>query len=75
MLGAFFIFPMYVACLVVPWLGQLVAGLSPQRPGFAPRSIQWDLWLTKWHWDRFFSELFGFLLTISLHSGLHFSEN
>jgi hypothetical protein len=20
----------------------------------------WDLWWTKWHWDRFFSEYFGF---------------
>jgi hypothetical protein len=24
---------------VMPWLRQLVAGLSPQRPKFAPRSI------------------------------------
>jgi hypothetical protein len=20
----------------------------------------WDLWWTKWHWDRFFPEYFGF---------------
>jgi succinate dehydrogenase/fumarate reductase cytochrome b subunit len=20
----------------------------------------WDLWWTKWQWDRFFSEFFGF---------------
>jgi hypothetical protein len=20
----------------------------------------WDLWWTKWHWDRFFFEYFGF---------------
>ena len=20
----------------------------------------WDLWWTKWHWDRFFPEFFGF---------------
>jgi hypothetical protein len=26
----------------------------------------WDLW-TKWHWDRFFSEYFGFPLSISFH--------
>jgi hypothetical protein len=25
----------------------------------------WDLWWTKWHWDRFFSEYFGFLLSTS----------
>jgi hypothetical protein len=27
----------------------------------------WDLWRTKWHWDRFFSEFFGFPLSISFH--------
>ena len=27
----------------------------------------WDLWWTKWHWDRFFSEYFGFFLSISFH--------
>jgi hypothetical protein len=25
----------------------------------------WDLWWTKWHWNRFFSEYFGFPLSIS----------
>jgi hypothetical protein len=59
----------------VLWLRQLVADLSPRRPGFAPRSVQWDLWWTKWHWDRFLSEFFGFPLSISFHRGLHFSEN
>jgi hypothetical protein len=29
----------------VPWIRSLVAILSPQKPGF-------DLWGTKWHWDR-----------------------
>jgi hypothetical protein len=27
----------------------------------------WDLWWTKWHWDRFFPEYFGFPLSISFH--------
>jgi hypothetical protein len=27
----------------------------------------WDFWWTKWHWDRFFSEFFGFLMSISFH--------
>jgi hypothetical protein len=27
----------------------------------------WDLWWTKWHWDRFFYEFFGFPLSISFH--------
>jgi hypothetical protein len=25
------------------------------------------LWWTKWHWDRFFSESFGFPLSVSFH--------
>jgi hypothetical protein len=33
----------------VPWLRQLVAGLSELRPGFV---YEWDLWWPKWHWDR-----------------------
>jgi hypothetical protein len=27
----------------------------------------WDLWWTNWYWDRFFSEYFGFPLSISFH--------
>jgi hypothetical protein len=27
----------------------------------------WDLWWTKWHWDRVFPEYFGFPLSISFH--------
>jgi hypothetical protein len=27
----------------------------------------WDLWWTKWHWDRFFLEFFGFPLSVSFH--------
>jgi hypothetical protein len=27
----------------------------------------WDLWWTKWHWDRFFPEYFGFPVSISFH--------
>jgi hypothetical protein len=26
----------------------------------------WDLWWTKWHWDRLFPEYFGFPLSISI---------
>jgi hypothetical protein len=33
----------------------------------APSQSMWDLWWTKWHWDMFFSELFGFPLSISFH--------
>jgi hypothetical protein len=27
----------------------------------------WDLWWTKWHWDKFFYEYFGFRLSVSFH--------
>jgi hypothetical protein len=27
----------------------------------------WDLWWTKWQWDRIFLEYFGFPLSISFH--------
>jgi hypothetical protein len=27
----------------------------------------WDLWWTKWHWHRFFSESFSFPLSVSFH--------
>jgi hypothetical protein len=40
----------------LPWLRSLVAGLSPRRSGFAAGQSMWDLWWTKWHWDRFFSK-------------------
>jgi hypothetical protein len=53
--------------IAVQWLRRLVAGLTPRRPGFAPGQSMWDLWWTEWHWDRFFSELFGFTLSVSFH--------
>jgi hypothetical protein len=27
----------------------------------------WDLWWTKWHWDKFILQYFGFPLSISFH--------
>jgi hypothetical protein len=32
--------------------------------GSRPEKSMWDLWWTKWHWDRFFSESFGIPLSI-----------
>jgi hypothetical protein len=51
----------------MPWLRRLVAGLSLRWPGFAPGQSMWDLWWTKWHWDRVFSEFFGFSMSVSFH--------
>jgi hypothetical protein len=42
------------------WLGRAMAQAVSRRPRFAPRSTQWDLWWTKWHWERFFSESLRF---------------
>jgi hypothetical protein len=33
----------------------------------------WDLWWTKWHWDRLLSEFFGFTQSISFHRGSPFT--
>jgi hypothetical protein len=51
----------------VPWLRRLVAGLPPWGPGFAHGSIQVVFVVDKRHWHRFFSEFFGFPLSVSLH--------
>jgi hypothetical protein len=37
------------------------AGLSLQWPRLAPGSVHVGLRWIKWHWDRFYSELFQFL--------------
>jgi hypothetical protein len=40
---------------------------SSFSPGSIPGQFMWDLWWTKWHWERFFPEYFGFSLSISFH--------
>jgi hypothetical protein len=50
--------------MAVPWLRSLVAGLSPQRPGFEPRSIHVGFVVDEVALDRFFSEFVGFPLSI-----------
>jgi hypothetical protein len=32
-----------------------------------PGQSMWDMWWTKWLWDRYFSEFFGFPLSASFH--------
>jgi hypothetical protein len=39
------------------------SGSSNSMPG----QSMWDLWWTKWHWDRFLSEYFSFPLSVSFH--------
>jgi hypothetical protein len=35
-----------------------------QKKKKIPGQSMWDLWWTKWHWDRFFPEYFGYPLSI-----------
>jgi hypothetical protein len=44
-----------------------ILGYEPHRgvPDSRPGQSMWDLWWTKWHWDRVFSEFFCFPLSIS----------
>jgi hypothetical protein len=44
-----------VKSVAMPWLRQLVTGLSLWRPGFTPRSVHVGFVVGKMHWDRFFS--------------------
>jgi hypothetical protein len=58
-----------VCSWAVIWLRRLFAGLSQRRPVFAPGSSMWDLWWTKWHWERFSSKFFGISMSISFDRG------
>jgi hypothetical protein len=44
-------------------MAQAVSRWPPHRG--APGQSMWDLWWTKWHWDRFFPEYFP--LSVSFH--------
>jgi hypothetical protein len=62
---------MYLLLLMVGQDGAMAQEVSrrPRRGGPGSRQGQslWDLWWTKWHWDRFHSEFFAFSLPISFH--------
>jgi hypothetical protein len=53
----------------VPWFKRFVACLSQRRLGFEPESVCIEFVVDKWHWDRFFYQLFAFPLSISFHHG------
>jgi hypothetical protein len=53
----------------VPWLGRLVADLSPLRPGFDPGSVHVGFVVDKVALGRFFPEYFGFIPLV-----LHYKE-
>jgi hypothetical protein len=44
-------------------------------PGSIPGQSMWNLWWTKWHWDRFFSDYFGFSPVSFIPPVLHTWKN
>jgi hypothetical protein len=50
----------------------LVASLSMWQSRFNQSQSMWDLWWTKWHKSRFFSEYFGFHMSVWSHQGCIF---
>jgi hypothetical protein len=51
----------------VPWLRQIVTGLSPWRPGFDNMPIHVDSVVEKWHWDSFLLNYCKFLPSVTWH--------
>ena len=49
----------------MPWLRRSVASLSPRRPWLDPGVSPCEFLMDKWYWDRFLSQYFGFLLSLS----------
>jgi hypothetical protein len=52
--------------------GRAMAQAVSRRPPTAEARVRsqvspWNLWWTKWHWDKVFSEFFGFPLSISFY--------
>jgi hypothetical protein len=46
------------------WLRQLPF-FHHRGLGLIPGQSMWDLWWTKWYWDRFFSKYFDFTVIVS----------
>jgi hypothetical protein len=55
----------WMKCHSWPCYGSGGLSSAPHRggPGSRPGQSMWDLWCTKWHWDRVFSEFFCFPLS------------
>jgi hypothetical protein len=53
----------------MPWLRQLVTGLSLRRSKFAPGSVHVGFLVNREAFDRFFTEFFLFLLSVSFQRG------
>jgi hypothetical protein len=58
----------------MPWLTRLVTGSHYWGLGSRPGQSLWDLWRTKRHRERLFSEFFSSPLSISFHCGSPYSH-
>jgi hypothetical protein len=58
------VMPLLHYFIAVPYLTLLIAGLLPRGPEFAPRAVRVGFVADR---DRFMSESFGFLLSVSLN--------
>jgi hypothetical protein len=72
-----YVMPLYVIKIYVRKVSDF--GLSNVfvrlcQPGLRPGQSMWDLWWTRWHCNRLFSEFFGFPLSISFHRGSPYSN-
>jgi hypothetical protein len=54
-------------------LRQLVTATQHRGPHSRLGQSMWDLWGTKWNWDRFFSEFFVFPQSVSFHNHFPYS--
>jgi hypothetical protein len=52
-------------CDVIRSPCRVIAQAVSSRLLTAEAWVRGDLWCTKWHWDRLFSEFFGFRLSVS----------
>jgi len=49
--------------------------LNSLGQGLIPRMSKWDLLWIQWHWDTFFSEYFGFTLSIIIPTNATYSSS
>jgi len=59
-------FKLYVVIIQVKYSLQWPSRGSGRGPVSIPGLCMWDLWWTKWHWDRLFSEYFGLSTSVQL---------
>ena len=57
------------------FLGRAMAQAVSCRTGSTPGQSMWNLWWTKWHWDRLFPRVLRFSPVNFIPPALHYKEN